>query len=170
MNRLSSLVLAFAVTGSALAALSSAADRPDGPPPPPREDGGGPGGPGGPGDERPGRAGPPGGVHVIPRFAEGKLNLTDDQRKQIADLEKEMKEKLAKILTPEQLKTLEQARPPRDPGRGGPEGNRRGPRDRGGPSDEQTGPRGPGGGGGDNPGPQRRGDRPGDGQRPPRDR
>ena len=156
MNRVSSLVLAFAVTGSALVALSNAADRPDGPPPPPREDGRGPGGPGG---DRPGRAGPPGGVHVIPRFAEEKLNLTDDQRKQIADLEKEMKDKLAKILTPEQLKALEQARPPRDPGREGP-GNRRGPRDRGGPSDEQTGPGDPGGGG----------DHPGDGQRPPRDR
>jgi Spy/CpxP family protein refolding chaperone len=147
MNRLSSLVLALAVSGSALVALSNAADRPDGPPPPPREEGGGPGGPGG---DRPGRGGPPGGVHVIPRFAEDKLNLTDEQRKQIADLEKEMKEKLAKILTPEQLKTLEQARPPRIPGRAGPEGpgDRRGPRDRGGPSDEQAGP--------------------GDGQRPPR--
>jgi hypothetical protein len=166
MNRLSSLVLAFAVTGSALVGLSRADDRPDRPPPPPREDGGGPGGPR---EGRPDRAGPPGGVHVIPRFAEEKLKLTDDQRQQIADLEKEMKEKLAKILTPEQLKTLEQARPPRGPGRGGPEGpgDRRGPRDRGGPSDEQTGP---GGGGGDNPGAPRHGDRPGAGQRPPRER
>jgi hypothetical protein len=169
MNRLSSILLMFAVTGSALVALPTAADRPDAPPPPPREDGGGPGAPRG---DRPDRPRPPGGVHVIPRFAEQRLNLTDDQRKQIADLEKEIKEKLAKILTPEQLKTLEQARPPRGPGPGGPEGpgNRRGPRDRGGPGDEQTGPGGPGGGGGDNANPQRRGDRPDDGQRPPRDR
>jgi len=169
MNRLSPLLLAFAVSGSALVAMSNAADRPDGPPPPPREDGGGPGGPGG---DRPRRAGPPGGVHVIPRFAEDKLNLTDVQRKQIADLEKEMKDKLAQILTPEQLKTLEQARPPRGPGRDGP-GGPQGPGDRGGPSDEQAGPGGPGaggGGGGENAGPQHRGDRGGAGQRPPRDR
>ena len=168
MNRLSSLMLAFALTGSALVALPATADRPDAPPPPPREDGGGPGGPNG---DRPDRPGPPGGVHVIPRFAQDKLKLTDDQRKQIAELEKEMKDKLARILTPEQLKTLEQARPPRDPGRGGPgrSDDRRGPGDRGGPSDEQAARGGPGGGG-DNPGPQRRGDRPGAAQRPPRDR
>jgi translation initiation factor IF-2 len=166
MKRWSSLVLAFAVTGSVLAGVSMAADRPDNPPPPPREDGGGPGGPGG---DRPGRGGPggpPGGVHVIPRFAEEKLNLTDEQRKQIADLEKVMKEKLAKILTPEHLKTLEQSRPPRRPGgQGGPDGG--GPRG-GGQGGSDAGPGRPGGGEGGGQG--GRGGAPGDGARPQRQR
>ena len=52
-----------------------------------------------------------------------KLNLTEDQQKEVADLEKETKAKLAKILTPEQMKTLETARPPgRGQGQGGPGG------------------------------------------------
>jgi len=71
--------------------------------------GGGPGGPGGPG----------GGFHLIPRFAVEKMNLTADQQKQIAELEKETKAKLGKILTPEQQKIIEEAHPPR-PGQGGP--------------------------------------------------
>jgi hypothetical protein len=69
-----------------------------------------------------GPGGPPPGFHLIPRFAETRLNLTDDQRKQIADLEKDVKEKLGKILTPDQMKTLEEARPPRRGGSRGPGG------------------------------------------------
>jgi hypothetical protein len=91
-----------------------------------------------------GGGGPPGGFHLIPRFAEDPLNLTDDQRKQIADLEAETKAKLEKILTADQMKTLEQARPP-GRGPGGPGGG--------------FGPGGPPGGGG-SPG------NPPDGQRP----
>ena len=48
------------------------------------------------------------------------MKLTDDQKKQVAKLEKETKAKLDKILAAEQQKTLETARPPRprqgDPG------------------------------------------------------
>src|SRR5436190_52189 len=60
--------------------------------------------------------GPPGGVHVIPPFVRDNLNLTDDQQKQIADLEKETTERLMKILTPDQQKQFRDARPPRGPG------------------------------------------------------
>jgi hypothetical protein len=75
-----------------------------------------PGGPGG-GPEGPG--GPEGGFHLIPRFAVEKMDLTADQLQQIAELEKETKAKLDKILTPEQQKTLEEARPPLPGGQGG---------------------------------------------------
>jgi Spy/CpxP family protein refolding chaperone len=115
MRRIPMFMLAMAVfCGLALVARAGADDKPDAPPPP-KQDGGGPGR-------------PPGGVHVIPRFAEDKMNLTDDQKKQVADLENEVKEKLAKILTPEQMKILEEARPPRGPGggQGGPGGGQGG--------------------------------------------
>lgn len=122
----------------ALATLALQASAQDGPPGgdrggPPRREGGGPGGPGGPG----------GGFHLIPRFAVDKLKFTDEQQKQIADLEKETKEKLYKILTPEQQKILEEARPPR-PGQGGPGG----PGGSGGPGGPGGGRRGPGAGSG----------------------
>lgn len=61
---------------------------------------------------------PPPGFRLIPPFARDRLNLTDDQRSRIALLETETKAALAKILTPEQMKTLESARPPRLPGGG----------------------------------------------------
>src|SRR5580704_4596765 len=81
-----------------LAGISlAAADDGPGDKPPAKQDGGGPNG-GGPGG-REGRGGPGGGFHLIPRFAEEKLNLTDDQKTQIAELEKETKAKLEKILT-----------------------------------------------------------------------
>jgi hypothetical protein len=75
------------------------------------------GGPGGAGERDGGnprqRSTPPrGGIHLIPPFAVAKLNLTDSQEKQIAEAQAIAKEQLAKILTPEQLKTLEEARPP----------------------------------------------------------
>jgi len=148
MRRFAMLLLAMSVFGGlALVSQARADDKPDGPPP--KQDGSGPGGPGGqggPGGPSGGR--PPGGVHIIPRFAEEKLNLTDDQKKQVADLEKEVKEKLAKILTPEQMKILAEARPPRGGpggGQGGPGGGQGGPGGRGGPG-------GPGGGGQGGPG------------------
>ena len=75
---------------------------------------------------RPGHQGknaPPGFRHLIPPFAAEKMNLTDDQRKQLDDLAKEVQGKLEKILTPEQMKILQDARPPR---------GERGPADRGG--------------------------------------
>lgn len=73
--------------------------------------GAGPAGPGGPG-------GP--GMRLFPREVEQALNLTPDQQRQIADLEKEMREKIEKILTPEQLKTMQNTRP-RRPGESGPD-------------------------------------------------
>ena len=126
-----------------------------------RRGGAGPGGGGGFG------GGPPGGFHLIPRFAEDQLNLSDDQRKQIAELEAQTKAKLAKILTADQMKTLEQARPPRGgPGGGGPAGG--GP---GGGGPGGGGPGGVGGGGGFGPGGPPGGPggpgNPPDGQRPP---
>ena len=75
--------------------------------PPP---GGGPGG--GPGRQ----GGPPPGFHLIPPFAIANLNLTEAELKQTAELEKEVKAKLEQILTPEQMKILMEARPPRGPG------------------------------------------------------
>ncbi|HWE96199.1 MAG TPA: YHYH protein [Tepidisphaeraceae bacterium] len=71
---------------------------------------------------RPGPGGRPG-FHLIPPFAEPQLNLSADQRQQITALENETKAKLGKILTADQLKTLQETRPPGPPGRGpsGPE-------------------------------------------------
>jgi hypothetical protein len=89
-------------------------------------------------------------MHLIPPFVQDKLELTDDQKKQIADLEQEVKAKLSKILTPEQMKTLEEARPPRRGGPGGGQGQ------------------GPGGGGGQGQGGGPGGQGPDDNNRPPR--
>ena len=83
-------------------------------------DGSGGDGSGGP-PHRGGHGGLGGGFHLIPPFAVEKLNLTKDQQKQVADLEKETKAKLYKILTPKQQKILETAHPsrPRHGGQGG---------------------------------------------------
>jgi Spy/CpxP family protein refolding chaperone len=108
--------------------------RPDGQRPPGRE--GGPPGPGG-----------PGGFRLLPLPAMEQLNLTADQRKQLADLEAQVKAKLEKILTSEQLKQLSQMRPPPRQGgpggMGGPGGGPGGPGRRGGPGG-QGGPGGEG--------------------------
>ena len=61
------------------------------------------------------------------------LNLTEDQQKQIVALEAEVKAKLEKILTPEQLQQLKQMRPPGRPGGPGGQG---GPDGQGGPGGE----------------------------------
>jgi hypothetical protein len=63
---------------------------------------------------------------VLPPFARDELKLTRTQEQEIARLEKEVKERLSKILTAEQQKTLENLRPPRPPGPppGGPGGGR----------------------------------------------
>jgi Spy/CpxP family protein refolding chaperone len=138
MRRFSVLSFIFVSLFAATVAVRVMAQNAPGDSPP--QDGGGPGGGqdgggGGPGD--PGNGPPPpgrGGYHLIPRFAQERLNLTDDQQQQINQLEKDTKAKLAKILTPDQMKILETARPPRPP--------------RGGPDDQQGGPGGgPGGGG-----------------------
>jgi hypothetical protein len=50
-------------------------------------------------------------LHLLPRGAEETLNLTADQRKQVAELEAEAKTKLEKLLTPEQVEKLKPSRP-----------------------------------------------------------
>ena len=85
--------------------------------------------------------------HLIPPFAAERMKLTEEQRKQIKQLANETKAKLDSILTPEQRKILQEARPPR-PGQGpggpgGPADRRGGP---GGPGGRPGGPGGPGGG------------------------
>ena len=74
---------------------------------------------GGKGGGPPGRAArgggnePPGDLHLMPREVEEKLNLTNEQRKQIEDLTQETKGKLEKILTAGQMEILDESRPPR---------------------------------------------------------
>ena len=66
---------------------------------------------------------------MLPPRAQEQLNLTADQQKQLVALEAEVKAKLEKILTPEQLRQLEQMRPPRpQSGPGGGETPRNRPR------------------------------------------
>jgi hypothetical protein len=99
----------------ALFAAGAAFAQPPGGPPP-----GGPGGPGG---------GPPRFElgRVLPPHIRSQIELTKDQEKELAELEKVVKEKLDKILTADQKKAIEKAGPPT----GGPGG--RGPGGPGGP-------------------------------------
>lgn len=113
--------------------------------------GSGRGGPGGPGGGRGGFDGPPGGFdgppdggpggqgrgrggpggrggpppqpgQVLPGRVQDDLNLSEDQKKQIVELQKEVDAKLAKILTAEQMGQLRQMRGRGPGGRGGPGG------------------------------------------------
>jgi hypothetical protein len=84
---------------------------------------GGFGGPGGPG----GFGGPPQPGQILPPYLLDQLNLTDDQRKQLDDLQKHVSSQLDKILTDQQKQQLKDMRggpggygPP--PGKGGPGG------------------------------------------------
>jgi hypothetical protein len=85
---------------------------------------------------------------VLPERMREMLNLTAEQRTQLDELQKEVDAKLAKILTEEQKKQLEQVRQ-----RGPRQGGGRGPGGPGGPGGAGGGPGGGPGGGG--PGPQR---------------
>ena len=108
----SAIILALALGASALSltAQDQGGSPPAGERPPGHE-----GGPGG----RVGR----GGFHLLPPPAIEELKLTADQQKQLTALEAEVTAKLEKILTPEQLKQLQQMRPPpRQGGMGGPGG------------------------------------------------
>jgi hypothetical protein len=91
--------------------------------------------------------GPQAGFHLLPPFAMQRLNLTDDQRKKITDLETEVRAKLKAILTADQFRQLEQLRPPPPRGGMGQGGGRQGGRGPGG------GPPDNGGGQGDGPPP-----------------
>ncbi len=128
----------LALAAAAVFTMSAASQPPEGRDKDKGPRGGQRGGPGGPGRFELGR--------LLPPFMKDELKLTADQEKQLADLEKDVKERLTKILTPEQRKQLETMRPPRGPGGpGGPGG------DRGGPGGERG--RRPGGRDGDNPPP-----------------
>jgi hypothetical protein len=124
-------IILFALALGASTCLIIAQDanqHPDGQSPPPSE--GGPGGPDGPDGQGGGSHRPSGGFHLLPPRAQERLKLTADQQKQVADLEAEVKTKLEKILTPEQMQQLKQMRPPRPPGgqgggQGGPGGEGR---------------------------------------------
>jgi outer membrane protein assembly factor BamB len=80
--------------------------------------GGGFGGP--PGRGPGGFGGPPRAGQIVPSFLLGMLNATDEQKKQLDALQKEVDGKLEKILTEEQTKELKQPRG--GFGRGGPGG------------------------------------------------
>ncbi len=58
------------------------------------------------------------GFHVLPPWAMQELDLSDAQKKQLAALETEVKAKVEKILTADQLRKMKQLRPP--PRQGGP--------------------------------------------------
>jgi len=98
------------------------------------------------GERPPGReggAGGPGRFRLLPPRVQEQLSLTPEQQKQVADLDAEVRPKIEKILTPEQLQQLGQLRPPqREGGRSGPPG---------GPNEPEGGPGGPGGRGGQRP-------------------
>lgn len=95
-------------------------------------EGGGFGGPGGKGDKKGGKGykGGPKPGEILPPFMQDQLNLTDAQRKQVADLQKEVDAKLDTILTAEQRT---QMREMTGPGFGdkkdkkGPGGDKKGP-------------------------------------------
>ena len=110
------LALALGVSAWSVTAQEQGGPPPSGERPPGRE--GGLGGPGGPGGR--------GGFHLLPPRAQEQLNLTADQQKQVAALEAEVRAKLEKILTPEELKQLQQMRPPPRSGGMGGAGPRRG--------------------------------------------
>jgi hypothetical protein len=85
---------------------------------------------------------------LLPERIRDDLDLTEQQAKQLADLEKEVKERLFKILTTEQKKKLDELRQ-RGPGGPPPGGPGRPPEREGRP--ELRGPGGPPPGGPDRP-------------------
>ncbi len=94
----------------------------------------GPGGPGGPGRF----GGPPQPGQLLPSFMQDMLRMTEEQKKELTALQKEVDESLAKILNDEQKKELKDMQQnfgrPGGPGPGGPPpGNR--PFDGPGPED-----------------------------------
>ena len=142
-----------------LGALVLAANAQDNTPPP----GGPPSGSPPSGQHRNGPGGPQGGFHLLPPRAAETLNLTDDQKKELAALEAETKTKVEKILTPEQLTQLKNMRPPMRPDGQGGQGGFNSSGRQGGPGG-QNGFGGPSGQGGQGKG---RGPGNGDGNRPP---
>ena len=127
--------------------------------------GGGPGG-GGPGGGPPGGGfgggmafGPPAAGTILPAFVQTMLNLTDEQKKSLDEVQKHVDTELAKLLTEKQMKDLKNPAPfgggfggggpgGGGPGGGGPGGG--GGAFRGGPGGGGPGGGGPGGFGGGN--------------------
>ncbi|MFO0809151.1 MAG: hypothetical protein U0746_11040 [Gemmataceae bacterium] len=68
---------------------------------------------------------------LLPPFARDQLQLSDDQQKQLDALEKEVKEKLSKILTADQMRMIENMSPPGQEGRGEGKGKGQGGRGEG---------------------------------------
>ncbi len=56
---------------------------------------------------------------VLPPFAMEGLQLTDDQKKKLGELEKEVRAKLLTVLTPDQVETLKELKGPKGPQDGG---------------------------------------------------
>jgi hypothetical protein len=82
----------------------------------------GPGGPGGgPGPGGRGPGGPPQPGQVLPPFLQDELQLTEAQRRDLQDLQKDVDARLGKILTSDQQQQLRQmqSRGPGGPGTGG---------------------------------------------------
>lgn len=104
--------VAFAVAVVAVCAVSSFSQPPEG------KEKGPPGKKGGPPPFELGK--------VLPPFVRDDLDLTADQEKEIAALEKEVKERLEKILTADQKKKVSSLRPPRKDGPP-PDGKEKGP-------------------------------------------
>ncbi len=63
-----------------------------------------------PGGTPGGFGGPPQPGQIVPGFLQERLKLTEEQKKQVEELQKEVDEKLAKILTAEQKKSLQELR------------------------------------------------------------
>lgn len=129
----------LAVAALGLCALSEATQPPDKGPPDKK---------GGKGDKK----GPPPFEigKVLPPFVMDQLELTEEQQKKLQDLEKDVKARLEKILTADQLEMIKEMK---GPGKGpGGKGGPGGPGGKGGPGDDgppdkkgKGGDKGPGG-------------------------
>ena len=139
MKTKTTLTMLAIIGATALAA--SAQDNtnsapPDSQPPPRHADGGGR---------------PQPGFHLLPPPLARQLDLTDDQKAQVAALEADTKAKLAKILTNDQMTQLNNFHPPR--GMGGQQHGGHGPDgDRGPDGGDNSMPPGPPGNGGNDQG------------------
>ena len=99
-----SRVLLFSALGLAIVAFDTSAQPPAGK--------------GGEKGERGPRGGPPMPGQILPPFLQEQLKLTDDQKKQLDALQKDLDAKLDKLLTDDQKKMLKEMRE-RGPGRPG---------------------------------------------------
>ncbi len=100
----------------------------------PGDKGGDKGDKGGKGGDRGGFRGPPTPGQVLPPFLIEQLKLTDDQKKQLDAIQKDVDAKLDKLLTDDQKKQLKEMKdrgPGRGPGEKGPPGEKGGKGDKG---------------------------------------